>query len=453
MKTSRRQLIRQLGIASLFLTKKTPAIAAEVGKTKKHTFVIIILNGGVDHSQFLPVFDSSDRLSRDIHFPSQETFETNGYRLLNVPKVLTPSSPLISRFGSRLAIISGIQMDGQNSHNGALRVFMRGSGEGNVPTLASVMGELTGQDTRYGVISFGVQPFQNASNLSEKGVGLSLPNKISLFADQLHLPNPIGNLSSERFLDLVTGYVQSHPESDLNHMIKSPKSGSELSEFRSIFRNAGAKKKQEFINNFVLTPDYWNPYEGLAGPYGSERHEQFAMTAKLIKDGSFASSFVLNLGLPEGFHSYDTHNAYSGNNDFRQQEKLDRDLRAIEIFLSQIESSLDHTTVIIGSEFGRPPALNPTGGRDHWGANNTMLVLSPFIKSGLYGSVDPSTYIGNGVLLGDGSRSPMRCASIYRGFLETVFARGLVNGPQATANSLYRQFLPGPLPKGLFDNA
>ncbi|MEN9825128.1 MAG: hypothetical protein RI953_873 [Pseudomonadota bacterium] len=453
VKLSRRSFMHAAGAA--LLTSLLPRSATGISSLNrpKHTFVLITLQGGVDHAQFLPVFDSAGGLSSHIHFPTTELFEAHGMRFLNVPKVLTPNSPLISTFGHRLALLSGMQMDGQNAHNAALAVLMRGSTENSALSFAAVLGELTGHGTKYGVVSFGVQPFRNSVGLSEMGTGTTLPQKLSALSEQLRLPDSIADMSGEEYIDALTSYTRKYANSsDLNHLIRNPPPGTDLHTFRTVLRDPSAAERKTFINQLNLSADYWAPYEGLSGPYGTDRHEQLAMAAKLINEGQLASCYVINIGKTEGFHSYDTHNAYSGNNDQRQQEKLDRDLRAIEIFLRQIEQHLDNTSVLIGSEFGRPPQLNPTGGRDHWGANNCILALSPFIRTGLHGSVDPETYVGNSIALTDGSTDAFRCRSVYRGILDAIFSNGLVNCSTEMANKIQRQFLPGPLPVGVFNH-
>ncbi|MEY4066431.1 MAG: hypothetical protein RIR26_2639 [Pseudomonadota bacterium] len=450
-KLSRRSFFHVAGAAALSAALSRSIVGRDLFSRPKHNFVIITLQGGVDHSQFLPVFNSANELSTNIHFPTSEIFEAHGIRLLNVPKVLTPSSTLISNFGNRLAFLSGLQMDGQNAHNAALAVLMRGSTENSALSFASVLGELTGHGTKYGVVSFGVQPFRNSVGLSEMGTGTTLPQKLSSLGEQLRFPDSFDGMTGEEYIDAITSFSRKYnTDSDLNHLTRNPPPGTDLHTFRTVLRDPSSAERKTFINQLSLNADYWAPYEGLAGPYGNDRHEQLAMAAKLLNEGSTASTFVINIGRTEGFYSYDTHNAYSGNNDLRQQEKLDRDLRAIEVFLTQIEQHLDSTTIVIGSEFGRPPQLNPTGGRDHWGANNCLIALSPFIRPGVHGSVDPETYAGNSISLSDGSTDAFRCRSIYRGIVESIFQNGLVTCSDEMANKIYRQFLPGPRPVGVF---
>jgi hypothetical protein len=50
---------------------------------------------------------------------------------------------------------------------------------------------------------------------------------------------------------------------------------------------------------------------------------------------------------------------------------------------------LDSTLVIVGTEFGRTPKINPTSGRDHWPKVYSTVLAGGGIKRGLvYGESD-----------------------------------------------------------------
>jgi uncharacterized protein (DUF1501 family) len=50
---------------------------------------------------------------------------------------------------------------------------------------------------------------------------------------------------------------------------------------------------------------------------------------------------------------------------------------------------LDSTLVIVGTEFGRTPKINPTSGRDHWPKVYSTVLAGGGIKRGLfYGKSD-----------------------------------------------------------------
>jgi hypothetical protein len=52
---------------------------------------------------------------------------------------------------------------------------------------------------------------------------------------------------------------------------------------------------------------------------------------------------------------------------------------------------LDSTLVIVGTEFGRTPKINPTSGRDHWPRVYSTVMAGGGIKKGIvYGQSDPT---------------------------------------------------------------
>ncbi|QGJ69377.1 Sulfatase [Planctomycetales bacterium 10988] len=69
---------------------------------------------------------------------------------------------------------------------------------------------------------------------------------------------------------------------------------------------------------------------------------------------------------------------------------LDRAFAALIQDLSQ-RGMLDETLVVISSEFGRTPKINPQAGRDHWPKVFSVVMAGGGIKGGMvYGSSDPT---------------------------------------------------------------
>lgn len=67
---------------------------------------------------------------------------------------------------------------------------------------------------------------------------------------------------------------------------------------------------------------------------------------------------------------------------------LDRGLSALLEDLAD-RGLLDRTIVAVAGEFGRTPKINPTGGREHWGAAQTGLLAGGGIRGGqVYGKTD-----------------------------------------------------------------
>jgi hypothetical protein len=67
---------------------------------------------------------------------------------------------------------------------------------------------------------------------------------------------------------------------------------------------------------------------------------------------------------------------------------LDRGLSALLDDLGQ-RGLLDETLVVVMGEFGRTPKINPTAGRDHWGACQSVLLAGGGVRGGqVYGATD-----------------------------------------------------------------
>ncbi|MGE9270989.1 MAG: DUF1501 domain-containing protein, partial [Verrucomicrobiales bacterium] len=65
--------------------------------------------------------------------------------------------------------------------------------------------------------------------------------------------------------------------------------------------------------------------------------------------------------------------------------------RAIAALITDLEQRgmLDSTLVMVTSEFGRTPKINPTGGRDHWPRVFSVMLAGGGIKKGyIHGSSD-----------------------------------------------------------------
>jgi uncharacterized protein (DUF1501 family) len=85
---------------------------------------------------------------------------------------------------------------------------------------------------------------------------------------------------------------------------------------------------------------------------------------------------------------WDSHVA---NHELHTQLKrtLDPALASLIQYLSD-RSLLDQTIVVCGGEFGRTPAMNPAGGRDHWPSGFSMALAGGGLPGGrVTGETDP----------------------------------------------------------------
>jgi len=87
------------------------------------------------------------------------------------------------------------------------------------------------------------------------------------------------------------------------------------------------------------------------------------------------------------YDAWDTHN----NNFPILKEKLPRLDKTFDALMSDLKNRglLDETLVVVMSEMGRTPKVNPRGGRDHWTHAYSVMMAGAGIKGGtVYGATD-----------------------------------------------------------------
>lgn len=108
--------------------------------------------------------------------------------------------------------------------------------------------------------------------------------------------------------------------------------------------------------------------------------------------GCLAAVRLLEVGVPcveLTLPGWDSHLANKEVHD-KQKRILDPALAALFAALQDREL-WRHTLVLVGSEFGRTPRLNPAGGRDHWPHGFTVLMAGGDIRAGvIVGATDPA---------------------------------------------------------------
>ena len=445
MKQNRRTFLKTATALALALN-----VNASRAQQNRHTVVIVTLTGGFDHSMLLPIFtkNSTSILSPAVHYANQNTFDFYNTKLINNPRVLSPDHPLIAKYGNLLSFTEGIYMDGQNDHVSALAVLVRCSTSDGPPSFAAMLAELLGAGTQHGCVSFGKAPYHSGNGLSPFAQGISLPSSLSTAQNMISSDFSLDDLSQQDLDDAAREFYHSQAGGLARFNANADQIRGVLKDFRAFSTDITAGTQQKLLEQFTLEPQILAPYLAINHPYGQGRHEPLAAAAKMINTGNVAGCFMIPLGFLEGFNSYDTHNDFS--NDEKQQQMLQMDFTALSIFLDQIGPRLQDTTVIVQSEFGRTPLLNAAGGKDHWGFNNAFMVISPLIRPGRFGNVNPLDYAALPLEYNDGSSNPISCRGFYRGFLEMLVERQLTTAPQDKIESLMRQFLRGPVPKGLF---
>jgi len=451
MALNRRDFITHSALSLPLIT--SPFSFAKTAPASQHTVVLVVLTGGIDHSMFLPVFKkgTENTLTPAVHFAEERLFDFHNSSLINNPHILHPEHPLIKQFGDRLSIFDGIYMDGQNDHTSALAVMMRAGPNEGSPSFAAVLGELLGYNTEHGLVSFGRAPYHSSGGLSSYAAGVALPVSLLNVRSMIENDFALDDLTAEHQEELIKQFYNSIKSNPAKHPATLKNPTETLKRFYKFFTQVTPETQQALRDQFSLPKDLIGPYQEIKHPYGAERHEQFAVTAKMILKGGVAGCFLLSMGSLEGFTSYDTHGLLGETNDGKQPEMQHIDFKALAIFMDQIKSKLDNVTVIVQTEFGRSPFLNAAKGKEHWGFNNCFLMFSKLCRPGRYGVVNPEDYGPGNWKYSDGSSSqPLNCRGFYRAFTETLVERGITTAPLAARDTVLRQAFSGPVPQGLF---
>ena len=111
--------------------------------------------------------------------------------------------------------------------------------------------------------------------------------------------------------------------------------------------------------------------------YGRHFLGQSCLLARRLVEGGVRSVFVR-------FKGWDHHRAIAKALTYGFPPKLEALNQALPALYRDLEERglLETTTVLLASEFGRTPRLNPAGGRDHWSRASSALLFGAGIKRG-----------------------------------------------------------------------
>lgn len=136
-----------------------------------------------------------------------------------------------------------------------------------------------------------------------------------------------------------------------------------------------AENMQEQRNKFGRRKEILD-YFSAKDPYVTEKHH---MAAAMSAGLSTSALFQATGGL-------DTHSAHKGNHLNTQTTMWEEVKTLLKVFQNtphgnQGKSLYDHTTFFITSEFSRTAALNTAGGKDHNPLTNSVVIISPNVRS------------------------------------------------------------------------
>lgn len=112
--------------------------------------------------------------------------------------------------------------------------------------------------------------------------------------------------------------------------------------------------------------------------YGRHFFGQSCLLARRLVEGGVRSVFVR-------YRGWDHHQGIARAMTYGFPPKLDALNQAVPALYHDLEERglLESTTVLLASEFGRTPRLNPSGGRDHWSRASSALLFGAGIKPGV----------------------------------------------------------------------
>lgn len=112
--------------------------------------------------------------------------------------------------------------------------------------------------------------------------------------------------------------------------------------------------------------------------YGRHFLGQSCLLARRLLEGGVRSVFVR-------YQGWDHHQGIAKALTYGFPPKLEALNQAVPALYHDLEERgmLERTTVLLASEFGRTPRLNPAGGRDHWSRASSALLFGAGIKPGV----------------------------------------------------------------------
>jgi uncharacterized protein (DUF1501 family) len=117
--------------------------------------------------------------------------------------------------------------------------------------------------------------------------------------------------------------------------------------------------------------------------FGRHRLGQSCLLASRLVERGVRTVFVHDAG-------WDHHDRIATALTYGFPPKLQALDQAVAALLDDLRDRdrLDDVLVLLASEFGRTPRLNPSGGRDHWPRAHSVLLFGAGVRPGVIGSTD-----------------------------------------------------------------
>ena len=364
---SRRELLQRSGAVGMLAAAHTPWLeGAEPRRGTADSCIFIWLGGGACHiDTFDPKRrgDPGARTAGSAYDPIDTAVD--GVQVCE-------HLPQTARILDRTVLIRSCHHDVIDEHAAAVNRVHTGrppTGTTVYPSIGSVTAHQLGS-RHDGVPAYVVMGYPSASRgpgfLGARNSYLYL-TETSLGPAALKRPHDVTSGRQERrntLLDqLRSDYLRRHGrQRNVNNYVQASVAGMKL---------AGP----EFMKVFELE----NESKDLRARYGGEFGQRCLLARRLVQTGVRFVEVSFNLNFINGT-GWDTHNEGQAN-----QHMLIRQLdQAFSTLLLDLEKHqrLDHTLVVVATEFGRPPDFDARGGRGHYSKAFSMVLAGGGLQTG-----------------------------------------------------------------------
>lgn len=270
---------------------------------------------------------------------------------------LMSAEAFFGKWGHRALVLNGIDTSTNNHETGTRAVWSGRIPEG-YPTLAALMAGTYQPENPLAFISAG--GYEKTAGL----VSLARVNDTNIMRRLIN-PNLVdANAATPAYYMNPGVYerIQNAQDARLERQINTQSLPATSEAMGNLMM---ARLKTEDLKRIQLPAQLINL---IAPPLGdlqnAMRNAQLAMSA-------FSSGLAVAANLSLG--GFDTH----ASHDLLQRRQLAKIMRLVDFVLTELESRglLEKTTVLVGSDFGRTPGYNGTGGgsgKDHWSITSMM---------------------------------------------------------------------------------
>jgi hypothetical protein len=342
-----------LGLASGFAGLVQPAVAADLAKRERQV-LLVWLHGGASQ---LETWDPKPGTDTGGPFRSVET-SVPGLRISEL-------MPLTARQMHRMALVRGVNTK-EDDHGKGYYYMHTGRREvpgQEYPHLGSLAARFMtkAQDPLPGYVH--IQP--GGGGLSGREAAFLGPKYGSLVLGNGNAP---ANITRPGSLDATAAAKRDLLRHHLNDRFAHRRRTAETDAYTTTYEQAIQLMERREVFDVTKEP----PRD--LDRYGTHDFGRHCLLARRLLESGVTFVKVTH-------SNYDTHNE---NFDFHLEQvgEFDQSFSALLDDLAQ-RGRLEHTLVVVMSEFGRTPRINHLYGRDHWSAAWSVALAGAGIKPGV----------------------------------------------------------------------